>query len=507
MRLKVTMIVLVQTALVVAFAVALRSSRMPLGVPGEWEWIRVKTVTPWFGVLFASAAVVVYTAIVALGMRAMRGGPSRGREACWVIVLFVGGFAAQVILPSGAPDEYDLTRWAYVPFVSGSTGYYTVGRREIRDPWRFLADYPAWIAQQDSLHIGTHPPGLFLVEYGLVRLMEERPGMTRVVLDYAPGPVREGLRYLGKTENFPVPDRAALAVSSALTCLACAATVIPLFLLARATLSAAGAWASAALWAFVPSANLYQPVADTAFPFLSTTALMLAVHAGRRGSWGGLLLAAGAGLVLALGTQLTLAFFPVGLIVGIVLAATSSSTMSRRAALIAATGAGFLAFTLGFWVLTRANPFVIWWWNQKNHARFYVEFPRTYWAWVLVNPIEFAIGIGIPSAVWIVVGLSGSFAGKLGKTSLSTAAATPPGTWAAGVSWATLLVLILLNFSGKNLSETPRLWLPMMPALLVAVGAAMQRLEVRPIALAVCVALLGVETMVLEAMIQVVYPV
>ena len=50
---------------------------------------------------------------------------------------------------------------------------------------------------------------------------------------------------------------------------------------------------------------------------------------------------------------------------------------------IVATGAGFLLPTLAFWAVTRANPFAIWWWNQRNHARFYVEYPRTYRAWVV----------------------------------------------------------------------------------------------------------------------------
>ena len=50
------------------------------------------------------------------------------------------------------------------------------------------------------------------------------------------------------------------------------------------------------------------------------------------------------------------------------------------------TGAGFLAVTGAVWLLTGANPFVVWWWNQANHARFYQEYPRSYRAWVVANP-------------------------------------------------------------------------------------------------------------------------
>ena len=62
--------------------------------------------------------------------------------------------------------------------------------------------------------------------------------------------------------------------------------------------------------------------------------------------------------------------------------------------------------------------------------------------------IELIVAIGLPSALFAAVGLRSR---KL-----------PPSAWAA------FLVLTILNFSGKNLSEVARLWLPFIPALLVA---------------------------------------
>ncbi len=78
-----------------------------------------------------------------------------------------------------------------------------------------------------------------------------------------------------------------------------------------------------------------------------------------------------------------------------------------RVALILATGAGFLAFVLAGWLVTGANPFVVWSWNLHHHARFYDEYPRTYWLWLWVNGIELAIAIGLPTIVWFFVGLLG----------------------------------------------------------------------------------------------------
>jgi hypothetical protein len=130
---------------------------------------------------------------------------------------------------------------------------------------------------------------------------------------------------------------------------------------------------------------------------------------------------------------------------------------------------------------------VIWWWNQKNHARFYVEFPRSYRSWLAANPVELVIGLGLPAAVWSCLGLAGKDAPR--------------------VSVAAVVVLTVLTLSGKNLSEVARLWLPMMPALLVAAGLGFERARAGAMTLGATVSLLGAQTLALQAMIQVVYPV
>ena len=99
---------------------------------------------------------------------------------------------------------------------------------------------------------------------------------------------------------------------------------MPLYLLARVALAAPAAWAAAALWPLVPAANLFQPVADTAYPLLSTSALALAAWAARsherpgRPALVGIGLAIASGMVMAFGMFFTLAFLPVGLIVALV---------------------------------------------------------------------------------------------------------------------------------------------------------------------------------------------
>src|SRR5438552_2575207 len=84
-----------------------------------------------------------------------------------------------------------------------------------------------------ALPVGTHPPGLFLVAHGLLRLMEAHPSAARAVVEHLPPSVESGFRMLAQFGPLPRADRAALALTGALTLLACASTVLPVYLLAR----------------------------------------------------------------------------------------------------------------------------------------------------------------------------------------------------------------------------------------------------------------------------------
>jgi methylthioxylose transferase len=493
MRTIVRILAVSQVATVAALAIGLRSGRFPLGVPGEWEWLRLPAGPAAIDVALAALAVLAYAGVAALGFRSLAARATPMREGLAVAGLLAASTAMLAVVPSGAPEGYGLAKWSLVLYAPSSTGYYTVAKREVRDAGRFLADYPDWIRRQDALHVGTHPPGLFLVEHALLAAFEARPDRARRVVDLLPATVVAGFRVINDNDRrevlLPPADQAALGLTGALTLLACAATVVPLYALARAYMPAPSAWAAATLWPLVPSAILFQPDADTAFPLLSASALALASYAGRPDApkSRGLVIATAAGVLLAAGMAFTLAFLPVGLIAGIVLLTAPGVGHGRRLALVAATGAGFLAPTLAFWLATGADPFVIWWWNQRNHARFYQQSPRTYRAWVLANPIELAVALGIPPTLWAIAGLA----------------------WPRDVprvAWATLAVLAFLTLGGRNLSEVARIWLPFFPPLLVAAGHGLSRLGAGPGTLAGVVLTLGAETLFLQATIQVVYP-
>jgi hypothetical protein len=298
-----------------------------------------------------------------------------------------------------------------------------------------------------------------------------------VILDTTPRELDRGIRtILGPLTK---PERATITLIGLTTLIVCAMTVVPIYSLARSCISPSEAWVAACLWPLVPAAILFQPTADCAFPFLSASALALAKWSspGRR------LPAVFSGLVLALGMQFTLAFLPVGLIVAIVLLVEKGHRV-RRLALV---GAGFLGLTGLIWLTSGADPFLIWWINSRNHARFYEQYSRTYGLWIWVNLVEVIVSVGLPAVVWM--------------------ACAWPKRRDLVTAWATVVVLLILNFSGKNLSEVARLWLPFLPMLLVAAGAGMKAVGGGAKTLAATIALMGLETLILQTTIQVVYPI
>ncbi len=285
MRRKFWFILLAQGVLVILLAAAIASKRMPLGIPGEWEWLRVHAQPSLVGLFFSGLAVAAYCGLIALGYGAVASPRvTPWREARWLTGLLAASIVVQVLIPAGAADEYDLTKWAYVNYFGASTGYYQVARKQaVADPWRFLVEYPVWIQSQDSLHIGTHPPGLIVTECLLLRAMERNPVLAEALVRSMPFSTAEGFRQLERMDRRPIPrgDRAALYLSSLITLLACAGTVVPLYLLARSALSSPASWVAAALWPLAPAANLFQPDADAAYPLVSTLALALTAWSAR----------------------------------------------------------------------------------------------------------------------------------------------------------------------------------------------------------------------------------
>ncbi|MEX0585057.1 MAG: hypothetical protein WD176_00335, partial [Pirellulales bacterium] len=111
--------------------------------------------------------------------------------------------------------------------------------------------------------------------------------------------------------------------------------------------------------------------------------------------------------------------------------------------------------------------FVLWWtcdlnlprvwsWNVANHALFYEHNVRTWWKWLLINPVEAGLAAGGPLALVAIVG-----------------AVRSRGTRLFPLVAATAVVWGLLWISGKNMGEAARLWLLFQPWVVVAAAGAL----------------------------------
>jgi hypothetical protein len=168
------------------------------------------------------------------------------------------------------------------------------------------------------------------------------------------------------------------------------------------------------------------------------------------------------------GMLLSLAFVPVGAILGVwtVLdcavggqgsrvrsqeSGVRSHAISHPSSLIFCAAAGFVAPLLTLWLVYDLNLLNVWRWNVLNHALFYEHNVRTWWKWLLVNPLEVLFAVGAPLAVVAAIGL---YRGVVQRPRSSVALAV---AFVWGLLWLT----------GKNMGEAARLWLFLLPWTIV----------------------------------------
>ncbi|MCA9022544.1 MAG: hypothetical protein KDA74_20490, partial [Planctomycetaceae bacterium] len=125
---------------------------------------------------------------------------------------------------------------------------------------------------------------------------------------------------------------------------------------------------------------------------------------------------------------------------------------------------GLAGFCLPILILAKVfnlNLLRVWFLNFQNHAGFYSEYTRTYWKWLLFNPLEICLALGLPVA-WMVF-RSLCCRGRFNSEQSTTA---PPSSLKP-LLLSCGLVLILLWLSGKNMGEAARLWLIFLPWFLL----------------------------------------
>ncbi len=436
-----------------------------LGVPGEWSWKRIvhPEASRWdrllggiqAGLTLGGVGLAAWFGSRLMTRQSQPRALSKLARAALLLGLVASGFLGLQLLLHSLPPGHGIGRSPWVLYYPGSSGYYYEARK-VTSLEDFRQSYLEVLEDPDphrrTLHLGTHPPGLFLAHLAVREACRRSATLSELVLSWQPYRVRQAqATILEGGRPIPPVDAAALWLATLLTQLAAVATAIPIYLLVRVDHPYRTAWRAASLWLLVPAVAIFLPKSDCLYPLLATTSLWLWWSAIRNPGSYKAVLAAG---ITGIGLCLSLAFLPIlALAAGLAAWMYQQRRFNRKqlTAWSLASLAGLALPTLACWLTLDLNLLSIWSSNFVNHAAFYdqPQHPRSYLPWLGVNLLELAIAVGIPLAGLAATGL----VRRLGSRQPE----------AAGPAWACLAVWGLLWLSGKNMGEAARLWLLVMP--------------------------------------------
>jgi hypothetical protein len=426
--------------LLVLLAIALdvpSQIRGPAPYPPDWQWSLREGPTSgrWAGPLLAAAALLGLVAFS--GSSWARARPPRASRVVLAGAILLGfAFSVSLLgLERGGPFATLATRTMSTSWSS----YYTVAvSPDAADPLRFLEDHAELLPHLPK-HAATHPPGPVLYYRGLVALFEESPFLTQTFLALQGHDESQETR----PPNTRASKAAALFGALLLTFLGAAAAWPVASIATRLSGDPLAGARTGALWTLVPGPVLFIPQFDQALalPIAGAAALLLAAAAEgdvpmrlAYGAAAGLL--GGVAIFVSYGSAAFL------LVAGVfLLSVTGLSRRTLTVGVVAAVVAlGFIGATafLGHDPLAAARAAL------AMHRETYTR-PRRYALWLPFNLLDLSIFLGPPVALL--------FAHEVARSPMARTLA------------AALAVLLL---SGATRGEVGRIWIPLMPLLLLA---------------------------------------
>lgn len=478
-------------------AVVIISPLLPLGVPEEWTWTRHPLPTTLVGLLdrllapAAGALLLAGTAI--FGRRRLQTCHAAGRLGLLLALCLVTA-CWQTAVQQAAPSPHREVKPWWIVYDRYASGYFAEAAFRIPSARQLLQGYEARMREGDVLHIGTHPPGLFLISLAALQLTQQSPALVSLLEALRSPATEQAFRQLEGLARQAHPltqtQLAALQLVSWLSALAAACAVIPVYCLAgRLSLSSPHsmphnetpqpsaafdhdlAWLAACLYATLPAVAVFFPKSDVLYPLTATAFLWFSVAAVQaQRVWqqcGWALLSA---VTLFSGCLLSLAHVPVVVALGLLLLLRNAQRQFRqftwRPTVVAVTAGTvlFAACVLIWNAVTDCNLLTVWKLNLTNHAGFYDQSPRTWWRWCLVNPAELGLAVGLPLFAAAVC----SWLRSLSSLLHSWSNTGQGGSWRATFVSATALTWTALWLSGKNMGEAARLWCFLTPWLAIA---------------------------------------
>jgi hypothetical protein len=427
--------------------------RGPAPYPPEWQWAYRESASSGRLLSPLAAAGGLLGLLALSGSAWARRGPRRAAVLLLGAAIVLGWLFTLGLLdlePAGAfPTLLART-------VSRThTSYFTVAvSPEARDPQEFLRRHASLLPtfRTAAKHAATHPPGPVLYYRGLVALCEASPRLTALLLRSLPED--------GDPPGAPTAPaaRAAALLGALLLCLFSAATGGPVaWLAARLAGDTLAGVRVGVLWSVLPGPALFVPQFDQALALpvtLAAALLVSALGADRLApALGSAVIAGLLGGIALFVSYGSAAFLLLGGLSALALAPRPRWRGLALCGLAAATALGVLVVSaiLGHEPLRAAATAL------AIHREVYTR-PRSYGLWLLFNPLDLALFLGVPVTL-------------LGLARLRSALAGPHSGAAGAADRMTLALaagLGLLVLSGVTRGEVGRIWVPLMPLLLVS---------------------------------------
>ncbi|KPJ62718.1 MAG: hypothetical protein AMS15_03020 [Planctomycetes bacterium DG_23] len=430
----------------------------PLGIEGEWAWEYLSPGQDLFPLLFPTAILLCLLALLRLFLKEAK---EYSRPFRWGVLAALVILALFFQFAIGALGNIGTNEAIWVVISPGASDYFGQSQR-IENLRQFLADYPTYIRREfkGGEHISTHPPGMILYWWTLRRFFQTSPGQ-------ALGKKLSGsFAYAFDLFQIAPSDRAAVLAGIFLMRLLAALALLPTYLLAKRFCGEKCALVAAAFMILLPGVSLFSPKFDTMLPLFSVGLFYLVISAADfRSNWRAFV----AGLVFSVSMLLTFAILVVPFLLLLYwLFGRWRGGWARmpRGKAVLCWGFGLSGFILPLallFVFLQLNSLTTWIAVYHQHAATYTIKHWTYWKWVLYNPFEFAVFLGIPlSALFLHCFVFP------GNCLIKRKPWPADGT----LLFSFILTLLLLNFSGKSLSEVGRLWIFLMPfAIIITVSA------------------------------------
>ena len=449
---------------VIATVLLLLVSNVPLGVPDEWVWRRQQLPENLIEALDRLAIPgIVGAIVVAFAQFVDRRIERSSKFVCviFIALLVVGALSWLNAVRQSAATPHRELRPLWVLYDRFASGYFFDAAFHTSSAKELLAGYEQRMAKGDVLHEGTHPPGLFLLNFWAIKATERSETLTSLA-EWTIG--AESVRLFRLMEADVQTARpltrsefAALCLVSFFSTLLSAMTVIPVYVLVSRLLNRRAGWRAACVMLTVPSLAVFAPRSDTVYAFSASMILCLLVQSVvAESKFVRCLCSVMAGVAVFVSLTVSLAHIPVLVACGlffllICLGPPSLRVPWQHVVVSCVVALAVFACAVTIWSdATDCNLVRVWSWNLSNHAGFYKQSSRTWWKWFFVNPVELSFSIGLPLTFVFLESLTRIVRGLKADPGQTTVmirlALSLFATWAA------------LWISGKNMGEAARLW-------------------------------------------------